>query len=211
MNWFTSLFTKKTNKTYLTDGQQSGKRSQSLDYFDRAKESYFNKEKSEALLYFDKALELGFVDYFQNHAATFYALRASCLQEFEFHFEAINNFGKSIFFSQNDSNAFFSRSISKTAVLDYQGAISDLEKAIELSKTDDEQNKEYNNVAREQGCENGASDFYGARLLRAKMELNWELESIQNIENASSQNEKQYRQEMYDEEREKKLNRVKRR
>ncbi|MEO6869222.1 MAG: hypothetical protein ABI168_06235, partial [Ginsengibacter sp.] len=96
-------------------------------------------------------------------------------------------------------------------VLDYEGAISDLENAIELSKIDNELNREYNALARERGSPNGASDLFEGFLIRAKMELNWELESIQNIENASSQNEKQFRQEMYDERRLKKLNRVKRR
>jgi tetratricopeptide (TPR) repeat protein len=211
MNWSPKLFIKKVARNLNIDNQESTRKRQSFDYFETGKESYFNKEMNEALLCFDKAFECGFIEYYQNLAAIFYDFRASCLQGLMFHYDAINDYNKSISLLKNDCNTFFSRSISKMAVLDYEGAISDLEKAIELSKLADQQNKEYNNVAREQGFENGASDFYEIRLEMARTDLKFELESKQKTENASSENEKQYRQEIYDKNRLKKLSRIKRR
>jgi|ERR1017187_3277121 tetratricopeptide (TPR) repeat protein len=211
MNWFTSLFTKRPNKIYTNEEHQSVKKSQTFELYEKGKENFLDKEMYQALLNFDEAIENGFTVYFQNYNAELFDLRARCLQELKFDFDAIRDFDKSISLSGNDCNTFFARSLSKTSVLDYVGAILDLEKAIELSKIDNEINREYNAVAREQGNPNGACDFFAIRLLRAKMELSWELESKQKIENASTQDEKQFRQELYDQDRLKKLNRIKHR
>ena len=126
-------------------------------------------------------------------------------------YDAIDDFDESILLSPNDCNKYFSRSLSKLALLHYQGAISDIEQAIEISKIDNEHNRIFNDQAYEQGYTNGAADFYRIYLQRAKMDLDSELENIKTIENATSKEEKKYRQEMYDEKREKKLNRIKRR
>jgi tetratricopeptide (TPR) repeat protein len=211
MNWFSKLFIKKSQQNLHADKQQSSRKRESLNYFEKGQEKYFNKEKSEALLYFDKSLEYGFADFFENQATTLYDLRAGCLQELEFHYDAINDYNKSISLSKNDCDKYFCRSRSKLAILDYEGAILDIEKAIEVSMIDNEHNRIFNDQAHEQGYKNGAADFYQLGLQRVKMDLDSELESIQKIKNASSQEEKQYRQDMYDEKREKKLNRIKRR
>lgn len=209
MNWVTSLFTKIKNKTFTNNEYQSVKKSQTFELYEKGKENFLNKEMHQALLNFDKAIENGFTEYFQNYNAELFDLRGRCLQDLKFDFNAIDDFDKSISLSNTDYNTFFARSLSKTSVLDYEGAISDIEKAIELSKIDNEFNRENNALAREQGSPNGACDFLEIRLLRAKMELSWELETKQKIENASTQNEKQFRQEMYDEDRLKKFNRIK--
>lgn len=211
MSWFSKFFIKKTNQNAHRYKQLFARKKESLDYFEKGEESYFDKDKNQALLYFDKSLASGFAEFFENRLATLYDLRAGCLQELEFHFNAIRDFDKSISLSQNDCNKYFCRSQSKLSILDYEGAVLDLQKAIEVSRIDNEHNRIFNEQANEQGYKNGAADFYQLSLQRAKMDLHSDLENLQKIENATSQEEKLHRQTIYNERKLKKLNLIKRR
>jgi tetratricopeptide (TPR) repeat protein len=211
MDLLSKLFGNKKKPEPSAEETQQNKKRESFDFFQKGKEFYFSQRKEAALLHFDKAFESDFIENFPTDAITFYDLRASCLQALGYDYDAIDDFDKSILLAPDDCNKYFSRSLSKLAILDYQGAISDIEQAIEVSKIDNEHNRMFNDQAHEQGYKNGAADFYWTYLQRAKMDLESESEYIKTIENAASKEEKQYRQEMYDERRENKLKRVIRR
>lgn len=133
------------------------------------------------------------------------------MQELKYHYDAINDFDKSIFLETNDCNVFFSRSVSKGAILDHEGEVADLEKAIQLSKVNNALNREYNDEALKQGYKNGATEMFEMRLLMAKMNLESEIKSRKQIEQAKTPNDKEFWQKIYNEKRERRLSQVKRR
>ncbi len=102
---------KKPNKTYTNDDHNSGKKWRSFDLFQKGKENYLNKEMHLALSNFDEAIENCFTEYFQTYIAELFDLRARCLQELKFDYDAINDFDKSISVSNKDCNTFFARSL----------------------------------------------------------------------------------------------------
>ena len=212
MNWLAKLLgKKKTPELSAEEKEQSQKKWDGFDFFQKGQDCYFNRQTNEALSYFEKAFEYGFAETFPSEATKLYDLRAGCLQELNFHYDAINDFDKSIILSSNDCNKYFSRSTSKGAILDFEGAVADLEKAIELSKIDNELNREYNDEAQKQGYKNGAAGMFVMRLAMAKMDLDSEVKDRGEIENAATPKDKEFWQNTYDEKREKRLGRIKRR
>lgn len=211
MNWLAKLLgKKKTPELSAEEKEQSQKKWDGFDFFQKGQDCYFNRKTNEALSYFDKAFEYGFAESFPSDAPKLYDLRAGCLQELDFHYDAISDFDKSISLSSNDCNKFFSRSVSKDAVLDFVGEIADLERAIELSKKNNELNREYNDEAQKQGYKNVAA-MYQPRLVLARMNLDLEIKSRERIENATTPTEKEFWQMSYDERKEKRLRRIKKR
>lgn len=211
MNWLEKLLgKKKTPKLSAEEKEQSQKKWDGFDFFQKGQDCYFNRQTNEALSYFDKAFECGFAENFPSEATNLYDLRAGCLQELDFHYDAINDFDKSISLSPNDCNKFFSRSISKGTVLDFEGEVADLERAIELSKIDNELNREYNDEAQKQGHKNVAG-MYQMRVVMAKMNLDSEIKDRERIENAATPKDKEFWQNICDEKRGKRLSRIKRR
>ncbi len=152
------------------------------------------------MLHFYKVFENGFIEYFSTEATNFYDMRAGCLQELGYDFDAINDFDKSIALSPNDCNKYFSGSISKGAILYFNGEIEDLKKAIELSKIDNALNREYNDEAKKKDIKAGAGMFE-MNLIRAKMNTDTEISDSKRIENAATPKDNQFWQEMYDEKR----------
>ena len=211
MNWLAKLLgKKKAPELSAEEKEESQKKWDSFDFFQKGQDSYFSRQTNEALSYFDKAFEYGFAENFPSEATKIYDFRAGCLQELDFHYDAINDFDKSILLSSNDCNKFFSRSVSKGAVLDFEGEVADLERAIELSKVDNELNREYNDEAQKQGYKNVAG-MYQMRLVMAKMNLDSEIKDRESIENATTPKEKEFWQNSYDEKRKKRLSLIKRR
>lgn len=88
------------------------------------------------LLHLDKAIECGIYDA--------YADRGFILQGLDYHYDAIEDFNHSISLAKDDANLYFGRGHSRGIIGDYDGSISDLQKAIELSKIDNEKNRKYN-------------------------------------------------------------------
>ena len=84
----------------------------------------------------DKAINCGIIEAYGDRAFT--------LQLLNFHYDAIDDFNKAIEECNCfDSNLYFGRANSKQGIEDYDGAISDLTKALEYSKDDNERNREY--------------------------------------------------------------------
>ena len=212
MTFLSKLFgNKKAPELSIEEKEQQKRKWDGFDFFQKGQECYLNRQTEEALLYLDKAFESGFTENFASEASNLYDMRAACLQEMGYDYDAIKNLDKSIALSPNDCNKYFSRSISKGAILDYESEVADLEKAIELSKMDTALNREYNDEARKQGYKNGAAGMFEARLLMAKMNLETEMDDRNRIEKAASQKDKQFWQQMYDEKRSKRLSRIKKR
>jgi len=200
MKWFSNLFKKKSETSQANSKWLEGYRS-----FEKGKEFYLKKQMREALDHFDLAIENGYED------DNVYGFRAGCLQELNYGYDAIEDLNKAISLSPNDCHNYFCRSLSKWAILDLEGEIADLEKAIELSKEDNELNRAYNDEAKRQGHRNGVSGIFQMSLIRSKMDLEFEMENRKRIENATSPEWKAELQKMSDERRAKKLNRIKRR
>lgn len=147
---------KESNKIEPSEPHQSdGKWVLDYNSFKQGKELYFKGQLNEALILFDSLIENGYED----KKGEVYDLKACCLQGLNYEYEAIENFNKAIIFSPNDCNRYFSRSISRSAILDFEGEISDLEKAIQLSNDYPKINESYIESAKEQGYDSLASLF----------------------------------------------------
>ena len=182
-----------------------------FDFLKKGEKCYLNRQTEDALLYFDKAFESAIIVNFATEAGRLYDLRAHCLLQLGYYYDAINDFDKSIALSPDDCNKYFSRSISKGAILDFEGEIADLQTATELSKIDNTLNREYNDEARKDGYTNGVADMFEMRIIGAQMSVDEEIYYKKKIEDASSSKDKLFWEELYNERREKKLCRIKRR
>jgi tetratricopeptide (TPR) repeat protein len=211
MNWLSKLFSKNKKSEYIAEEKTLSKRNwESLDFFSKGKEYYTSKNVSEALLYLDKALEHGFAEDFSYDLHNLYDIRGACLQSLDFHYDAINDFDKSISLEPNNFNKYFSRSVSKGAILDYEGQIADLLTAIRFSKIDNSLNKEYNDQAEMKGYK-GATELLEMQLKMAKMSLESEIKTKERIQNAINEETKELLEKIYLDTRNRKLSRAKKR
>jgi tetratricopeptide (TPR) repeat protein len=159
MNWNFNLFQKKIfqkvkSGSLLRDGQY---------FFEKGKKFYFEKNLNRALCNFDLAIENGI-------EKEVYELRGRCLQELNYEYDAIEDFNKAIILSPSDCNIYLARSISKHSILDFEGEINDLEKAICLSKVENDLNKGYYAEAIKMGY-NSVESLFHARLVGAQIDL----------------------------------------
>jgi tetratricopeptide (TPR) repeat protein len=96
------------------------------------------------------------------------------LQALGYEYNAIEDFTKAIEFSPNNCNLFYMRALSKDVILDYEGEIKDIEKAIELSKQDTIMNRQYNESAINNGFTTGVIGMYKIALFRVKSRLEFD-------------------------------------
>ena len=134
--------------------------SDGLYAYQEAKELFYTENRKErndekALLLFDKAIKGGIMDA--------YCDRAFCLQGFNYHYDAISDFDTAIKNCSNDANLHFGRGHSKKIIADYDGAISDLKMAVELSQTTSKLNSEYNDEMRNKGW-SSVTQYYESQL-----------------------------------------------
>lgn len=144
--------------------------------YEEGKELYYREGRSEegktarverlqkALDFFDTAIDCGFED------EGVYADRGICLQQLGFDLDAIDDFDKAIASEQEDSNLYFMRSWSRSAVGDLPGHVSDLQTAIRVAAIDNAANRSHNAHACETGYTNCA-DVYRFHLEMAALDL----------------------------------------
>ena len=161
---FSNLFKKRSNQKSNIDNKVKG-----YSAFEAGKKYFLNNQFSEAIEQFDKAIENDFLD------ETF-SLRGLCLQGLDFDFDAIEDFTKAISRSPKDCNLYFVRSLSKSAVRDFDGSVADLKSAIYLSKENCELNRAYDDEAKKMGHRYGVTSMYEMRLSRVEMDLKFEIE-----------------------------------
>ncbi|MBF2709024.1 tetratricopeptide repeat protein [Flavobacterium soyangense] len=166
MNWFSNLFKKKTKNNTSNDNSDS--EWDAFISFARGEKYFFNSEWNDALYHFDKAIEK---DYKKDDI---FELRGMCLQALGYDYDAIEDFNKAIIFSPNNCNLYYNRALSKEVILDYEGEIKDIEKAIELSKQDTQMNRQYNKEAIDSGFRNGVVGLYEIGILRVKSRLEFD-------------------------------------
>jgi tetratricopeptide (TPR) repeat protein len=147
---------KSEDRSKLTKGYEA---------FEKGKKLLKNKQDDEALKLFDKAIEFGFTD-------EVYEYRGICLQSLDYDLDAIEDFDRAIAKLSENASLYFSRSLSKSNTGDLKGCVSDLEMAVNLSKIDNEINKNYEMVAKELGW-NSATDKYNLDLQNALQDLEW--------------------------------------
>lgn len=183
MKWLRNLF--KTNVTQNSPyDEKTALKWKGFDFYVVGKENYLKRNSEEALRNFDLAVEQGFIGNFKSELLNFYDMRGRCLQELEYHYAAITDFDVTIDLSPDDANGYYSRSLSKSAILDHNGAVIDLEKAVSLSKRRNELNHAYDNEAQKMGHES-AEEMFKSWLLRAQLRLQIE-KAEQDIINKSS-------------------------
>ena len=134
------------------------------DAFQKGKRFYLKGQLQEALECFDSAIDRGFED------GEIYGLRGLCLQSFDFHLDAIDDFNKAIMSRPDDSGLYYMRSISSGATGDLNGCASDLQEAIRLTGVDNADNRSHNVWANEKGYK-GVIDMYKFALDRANLDL----------------------------------------
>jgi tetratricopeptide (TPR) repeat protein len=108
---------------------------ETIQSYNRGIKLFENRQYKEALSRFDLAIESGLY----NEA---YLDRGICLQRLDFHLDAIDDFTKAIEMFPLDANNYFLRSLSEKAIGEFDSAIADNKKAIELSKIDSVENLE---------------------------------------------------------------------
>ena len=118
---------------------------------------------------FDRALnQLKLIDKRQPDKKGLQTLIGTCQQALLKHTDAIKSFNQAILSDPKDCNLYFLRSNSLVALSDFKGHVKDIEKAIELSKEDNEINNSYHESAKEQGYEN-VTTLYTMQLIVSKL------------------------------------------
>ncbi len=167
MNWFSNLFEKNSIVSSIYD--ISDTEWDAYINFARGKKYFFKAEWEEALNYFDKAIDKGY------DKDKIFEFRGICLQSLGYECDAIEDFNKAILSSPEDCNLYYTRAICKGAIYDYEGEVTDIEKAMELAKIDTNINRKYNQDAINIGYTNGIDDLYFVSLLSAKSRLENEI------------------------------------
>lgn len=160
-NTLANLF--KKSATASTDSDHQWR--EGYEAFQQGQDLYFQNEFQQALCCFDQAIQSGF------ESADIYGLRGGCLQKLEFDLDAIDDFTKAIDLESDDGNHYFMRSISKGAVGDLQGRVTDLKEAIRVAGIDNTANRSRNEWAKENGFQDGIVDKYQMDLMYANLVL----------------------------------------
>jgi tetratricopeptide (TPR) repeat protein len=142
------------NKNMISEGNK---------YFQIGKEHLSKKKFEISLKYFDKSIDCGFED-------GVYEYRGMCLQALNFDLDAIDDFDKAIVQKAGDPNLYFMRGLSKSSAGYIVESIIDFGVAVELSKSVNELNKDYNSIIKENGWQS-ITDFYNSYLIREKNTL----------------------------------------
>jgi tetratricopeptide (TPR) repeat protein len=119
----------------------------------------------EALSCFDSAIALGFEE------GGIYSTRGSCLQILGYDLDAIDDFDRAIAEDASDCNLFFMRSVSKGAIGDLRGRVSDLKEAMRLAATDNTTNRSCNALALKRGYREGVVSMCAAEMRFAEQDV----------------------------------------
>ncbi|OXA82108.1 hypothetical protein SAMN05444397_101850 [Flavobacterium aquidurense] len=117
MKWFTSLMLKFRGKFSNSTTDKS------FENLEKARKFYLANKYEEALVCLST---------FSNSDAhpEAYKLKGDCLQRMDFHYNAIEDFDKAIETNPLEFSNYYSRAVSKKAILDFTGQIEDLHNAI---------------------------------------------------------------------------------
>jgi len=118
MKWFTNLTVKFKDKF-----SNSGTTDEGLKNLEKGKRLYNSNQIHDALVYLDHAINLGY-------DTDAYEIRGHCLQKLDYHYKAIEDFDKAIEMNPLEFSYYYSRAVSKKAILDFTGQIEDLHNAI---------------------------------------------------------------------------------
>ena len=150
LSWLKSFFgtTKSQNPTFDKDEETNAA-------LDMGNIRLLKKDFQGALAFYDIVI--------QNDMKKGYEQRAICLQALDYHIDAIYDFDKAIYFTPEDCNIYYMRAQSRIKIGDNEGAISDMNTAIVLSKEINETNRLYNDDAFQNGGRS-LHDLYTANL-----------------------------------------------
>ena len=106
-----------------------------------------------ALEFFDKAIEKGY------DKVEVFSFRGMCLRDLNFDLDAIEDFNRCIDKEPGRASFYYDRAITKQYIYDYDGSLSDFNKAIELSKLDNEDTEYWNDYAIKTGYNSGTQKY----------------------------------------------------
>jgi len=122
MKWFFNSILEGLKRRFSKSKSDEG-----FAHLEKGKQLYLSNKFQDALLYLDSAINLGF----DNGV---YIVRGNCLQKLDYHYNAIEDFDKAIEMNPLEFSIYYSRAISKKAILDFTGQIEDLHNAIHYYK-----------------------------------------------------------------------------
>jgi tetratricopeptide (TPR) repeat protein len=140
-----------------------------------------------ALQCFDKAFNKGY------KTSKLFALRADCLDDQGYYFDAIEDYNKTLSMNptQGIASSYWKRGIIKHTIFDFEGSRDDLITAITLSKLDNEDNRFWNEHTRSIGF-GTATELYKwdlewivERSLKHSTDLNKKEEFLKNVKRRS--------------------------
>lgn len=138
--------------------------------FDDGLSAFHNGEYEKALVHFDNAFSLGYIEKHKERAAELFTLRGFTLENLDYSYDAIEDFSNALEHTPNDCNLYFSRSTSKTSILDYDGALEDLKIAIKFANENTPLTRMYNENAQSEGWESVAQ-MYSVFLIRSEYKV----------------------------------------
>ena len=118
MKWYADLTIKRFEERFFKSKNPSVNENLEI-----GKKLYLASKFQDAIVYLDNAINSGF----ENDA---YEVRGNCLQKLDYHYNAIENFDQAIEIDPLKFSIYYSRAISKRAILDFTGQIEDLHNAI---------------------------------------------------------------------------------
>jgi tetratricopeptide (TPR) repeat protein len=161
MKWFNTLvikkFTERLSKPVSNDGSL---------HLEKGRQFYLSNRFQDALLHLNCAINSGFDQ-------GVYALRGTCLQKLDYHYNAIEDFDKAIETDPLEFSIYYNRAVSKRAILDFTGHIEDLHNAIYYYK-------------KHSTIENQVLREFEAHLQAAKMDIEGPIQNRHEIRKAPS-------------------------
>ena len=144
---------------------------------------HIEEQKIEALKFFDRAIEKGYSN------PEVFSLRGNCLYDFGFYFDAIEDYNKAIKSNPERGIAsdYYMRSVIRESIFDYEGSLTDIDEAIRLSKSEEDDNELWHSYAKETTGFNTATEFYDWHRYIMKLSLN---NNKRNIANRTAELEK---------------------
>jgi tetratricopeptide (TPR) repeat protein len=133
-------------------------------------EMYMEAKRMEALKYFDLAIKNKYTK------PEVFSLRASCLNDLGFYYDAIEDFNRAIESNPEKgiANNYFMRSLVKDSIFDFEESFLDINEAVRLSKLDNDDNAYWNGHAKKTIGYKTATEFYEWHLDMIKTKIDRE-------------------------------------
>ncbi len=155
MNWFKKILNIKSTKKQDLEDDSTRENFVGLESFETGKNLYRKEQYELALNYFDKAIENGY------KYSDIFSFRGHCSNYLGLYYDALEDFNKAINLNPQKGIAsnYCMRSFIKDSIYDFEGSIADIKEAIRLSKLNNDDNRWWNNYAKENGYKSATEKY----------------------------------------------------